>query len=125
MSDERRIRFAGEELGTFKFDALYRARMRGDFDHTAEFFSERKSQWLPLPGLLEDLETTVTMAERVRQMKEVGITKVKLLPGGTKGDCAVCRGLAKKVYPIDHLPTVPPEGCTCKPWCSLVALAHV
>jgi hypothetical protein len=125
MSDKRQIRFNGEDLGEYTIDALYRDRMRGDIDHTAEFLSVKSNAWLPLAGILDDLDSTVTTAERLQQMKEAGITKVEFLPSGNKGDCPVCRALAKEAYSVDAVPTIPPENCTCTPWCTLVALAHV
>ena len=52
MSDNRKIRFQGEELGSYSIDQLYRMAMRGDIDHTAEFWSERESSWRPLEHFL-------------------------------------------------------------------------
>jgi hypothetical protein len=123
MSEERKIRCNGVERGAFNIDYLYRARMRGDFDHTAEFFSERKDQWLPLAGIIEDLDSTVTAVERLKQFRDIGIWKVKLLGSGGRGDCPLCKALAKKTYKVDQVPTIPPEGCSCNPWCSLTIVA--
>jgi hypothetical protein len=75
------------------------------------------------PG--EDLKSTVTPMKRLGAMKDAGITRVRLLPSGGKGDCPVCRKLAEKVYSIEELPTIPPRGCTCNPSCTLVVLAYI
>ncbi len=124
MSDKRKIRFEGNEEGPYSIDKLYRMAMRGDFDHTAVFFSEKQNQWLPIAGIIEDLETTVTTHERLKQMKEAGIEKVEFLPGDAKTDCASCRAIAKKIHPIDDVPKVPPDDCKCIPWCRLCMVAH-
>ena len=124
MSDERKIRFNGEEFGPFTIDALHRQVMKGKFDHTAEFFSELKNQWLPLAGIGNDFDPNTTTEERLRQMKRAGIKRVELLGSPNKGECGFCKELATKIYPIDEVPTIPPANCSCVPWCFLLPLAH-
>lgn len=123
MSEKRRIKFNGEDLGEIAFQKLYRMRMRGDIDHTAEFLSAKTNCWLPLAGILEDLDTSITNDERVRQIKECGIMTVSLLGSGSDGDCPICKALVKK-YPVDGVPTIPPENCSCNPWCALTVIAE-
>jgi hypothetical protein len=97
---------------------------RGDFDHTAQFFSEKSKQWLPIAGIIDDLEATVTTEERLKDLKQMGFKKVKFLPGDETTDCPSCRAIAKKVHPIDNVPKVPPDDCTCVPWCRLCLVVH-
>jgi hypothetical protein len=120
MSDERQIRFNGRELGPYTVERLFRAVMSKEFDHTTEFFSERNKQWFPIVGLLEDY---YPIAEKIERMREVGITSVKIVSGGDREDCPACRAIADRIYPIDHVPTLPPAGCMCVPWCCCIVLA--
>ncbi len=120
--DARKIRFRGQELGPYSVDKLYRMRMGKQIDGTTEFYSPSKDQWLPLAGIIEDLETTVTTERRLQQMKEAGFETVKFLVSGEKGDCPSCRALAKTAHPIDNVPKIPPADCTCVPWCRLVLI---
>jgi hypothetical protein len=123
MSEKRRVKMNGEDLGEYSIDQLYRMATRKEIDYTAEFLSEKTNAWLPLAGIIDDLDTTVTADHRIQQMKEAGITRVKILGSGTKEDCPVCRSLCKETYPIDNVPMLPPEGCTCIPWCRLIVVA--
>lgn len=123
MSDDRKIRFEGREEGPYSIDKLFRMATRGDFDHTAEFFAEKSNQWLPIAGIIDDLDSTLTTEERVRQIREAGIKNVEFLPGDAKTDCPSCRAIAKEVYPIDSVPKVPPSDCSCVPWCRLCLIA--
>ena len=117
MSDTRKIRFQGEDLGTHSVDRLYRMASRGDIDHTAEFWSEGERAWRPLAGIIFDIEPG-----RTEDMKAAGITKVKILGSGSD-DCPACKALEGRVYPIDDIPTLPPAHCTCNPWCRSIAIA--
>ncbi len=122
MSDERRIRVRGEELGAIDLEDLYEMAMSGEIDHTAEFWSLRQKRWCPLAGIIEDLETSVTASKALAQMSEAGITRAKIVGSGTGDDCPACRALAG-VYPIDQVPTPPPADCTCVPWCRCLVQA--
>jgi hypothetical protein len=114
MNDEnRKIRSDGKELGIFSIDQLYRMAMRGDINHTSEFWCERQSAWLPLAGIIIDMYPS-----RLDQMRDTGFKKVKIL-GSNSDDCPACLDLQKNAYPIDEAPTLPPKDCTCIPWCRL------
>lgn len=116
MSDRYKIRFQGDELGDYSVDQLYRMAMRGEIDHTAEFWSARESSWRPLAGIIID-----SSPSRVGDMRQAGITKVKIL--GSGDDCPICSALQERVYGIDEVPTLPPPSCTCVPWCRCVETA--
>jgi hypothetical protein len=118
--DSRLIRFQGVEQGPFSIDKLYRMRKNREIDGSTEFFSKKSNEWLPLAGIIQDLDTTVSTETRLRQMKESGFKEVKLLRAGTRGECQSCRELAKGIYSIDSAPVIPPADCKCNPWCGLV-----
>jgi hypothetical protein len=116
MSDKRKIRAGGDEIGLLSLDKLYRLVTRGDLDAPREFWSEEKKSWLPLSGIMFDIEPS-----RVSQMREAGVSLVSVL--GSGADCPACDALQKKSFPIDEAPTLPPAGCSCIPWCRLTMVA--
>jgi hypothetical protein len=117
MSDSQKIRFGGRELGSFSIDQLYRMALKGEVDHTAEYWSERQQSWCSLAGIICDLYPS-----RVAEMKKSGIAKIEILGSGEE-DCPSCAALQLRIYPIDKVPALPPEGCTCVPWCRCVEIA--
>ena len=117
MSDERKIRFEGQELGTLSINQLYRMATRGDINYTAEFWSEREHDWRLLAGIMFDIEPLHT-----DDMKSAGITNVQLLGSGPD-DCPACKALQGKTYLIDDIPVLPPANCTCVPWCRSTVIA--
>lgn len=122
MSEERKIRFRGTERGSYTIARLHDAVTSGELNHTAEFFSERKQKWLPVPGIMEDFFPS---EERLLQLRDKGITKVKMLESGTQGECPLCKKIGNRAYLIDQVPVIPPEGCQCIPWCGLSVVSHV
>jgi hypothetical protein len=119
-ADTREIRFRGTPRGTYTIDRLYRACMSGEFDGTAEFFSDRKKEWIHLVAILEDFYPS---ADKIQTLRAINISTVKILGTGTEGDCPACNALTTHVYPIDDVPTIPPADCCCVPWCGLVVVA--
>lgn len=117
MSDKRKIRFQGEELGELSIDRLYRMASRGDIDHTAEFWSEQAQDWRGLAGIIFDLQPP-----SLDDMRAAGIAKVEILGSGSN-DCPFCLALQERDFPIDAVPTLPPQGCTCVPWCRCTEIA--
>jgi GYF domain 2 len=117
VSDKRKVRFEGVELGPLSLDRLYRMVTRGEIGTTAEFWSDRQKQWLPLAGILVDIEPS-----RIGDMKSAGIRKVKILGSGPD-DCPACMAIQEKVYPVDQVPILPPADCACNPWCRCVEIA--
>lgn len=124
MDDKRRIKFNGEELGEFNLQKLMRMRSNEEIDHTTEFFSQRKNEWLPLAGILEDMEDIQPIGEKVEDMRRLGFKKVRFLAGGDDGDCPSCRAIAEIAHAIDAVPTMPPDDCTCNPWCRLCVIVE-
>ena len=117
MNDDRKIRIQGKDLGTFSIDQLYRMAMEGEINHTAKYWSGKKSAWRPLAGIVVDMYPS-----RLDQMRRSGFTKVKFL-GCKSEDCPACMALQERAYPIDEAPKLPPTDCTCVPWCRCVEIA--
>jgi hypothetical protein len=89
-----------------------------EIDGSTEFFSIRQQTWLPLAGIIENFFPS--NADRLAKFKETGLKSVKILRAGVRGECKVCRELAKGTYPIDNVPDIPPAECTCNPWSRLI-----
>lgn len=121
MSDDRQVRFKGKELGTFSIDELHRMAIKGEINHTAEFLSVREKRWMPLAGIISDLETSVPHAVRFREFWDHGIKRVRVL-GVDSTDCPACQAL-QKTYSIEEVPLLPPANCTCVPWCRCLPVA--
>jgi hypothetical protein len=119
MSDKRKIRFQGEELGELSIDRLCRMASRGELDHTAEFWSDQSQKWRGLAGILFDLQPS-----RLDEMRGAGIKMVEILGSGTD-DCPECLALHGRDFPIEDAPILPPSGCTCVPWCRCVEIAKL
>ncbi len=117
MSDNRKIRFRGEELGTFSINKLYRMAAHGEIDHSAEFWSERALEWMPLAGIIFDLHPS-----SLDDLKSAGITRVEVIGSGID-DCSVCEAIQGRDYQITEVPMLPPPGCTCVPWCRCTEIA--
>jgi hypothetical protein len=120
MSDERKIRFGGEELGEFSIRQVMRMAEKREIDHTAEYWSEKGNEWRRLPSFIMDFDD---QPDRVGQMKAVGIKITKVL-GADASDCPVCKALQEKVFAVKETPVLPPEGCTCVPWCRCIVIAE-
>lgn len=116
MSDERLVRCGGMEEGPFNLQKIMRMRMRGELGAETEFWSERDKKWKPIAEIMTEVD-----AERLRDMREVGILHVAF--AGNDEDCLACQALMNKTFPIDEAPTLPPAGCTCVPWCRLIPVA--
>lgn len=117
MSDTRKVRYNGKELGPIALKALFRMSTRREIDETAEFWSDEKQQWLPLPGIMFDIEPS-----RVPAMRAAGIERVSILGSGSD-DCPACAALLNKIYQIEAVPELPPIDCSCVPWCRLTVIA--
>ncbi len=59
---------------------------------------------------------------RIQAMKRAGIKRVKFLASGNQDDCPTCRSDSGRVFPIDSIPTLPHERCTCETGCRCAAL---
>lgn len=109
--------------GPFTVQQLYRMVDRKEIDDHTLFWSDWRQQWIPLVYLLHDI-----YPERLDRMREAGIKRVIVIGYGSgweERNCNACRKLIGRIYLIDAAPIIPPEDCTCSPWCgcSLGAIA--
>lgn len=118
MNDSRWLWLDERQSGHFSVDQLYRMAQRDEIGPHTLFWSERRQQWLPLTGIMFDIEPG-----EFQQMKECGIFRVEILDSGTGEDCPECHALTGRTYPITSVPELPPEGCTCSPWCRCTIIA--
>lgn len=115
-NDKRKVRF-----GDLVFDdplSLYRImHLIKDYgaDAPGEFWSEREGDWRTMVGVLNDFRPYPD--ERLASMIEAGIQWVKVLDSGHSDDCPACKKLAGQRYRISSPPRLPPNGCSCRPWC--------
>jgi hypothetical protein len=119
MSEERKIRFGGEELGEFSIRQVMRMAEKREIDHTAEYWSEKENNWRRLPGFITDFEPEPGAMERIRAS---GVKRTQVI-GADQSDCAACKALQDRTYPVEDTPVLPPAACTCVPWCRCVVLA--
>lgn len=115
-SEQRKIRANGKELGEIPLRRLFTLRTRGELENPVEFYSDTKQSWLPIAGIMEDIEPS----SRLRDMRETGIEYVSILDSGTGEDCRACKALCRKKYSIAEVPPIPPADCSCVPWCRCV-----
>jgi hypothetical protein len=121
MSERRKIRFEGEELGTFSIQQVMRMAERDEINHTAEYWSEKGNEWRTLPSFISDFDD---VPDRLEQMKDAGIERIEIL-GGDENDCTACRSLQGKSIAIANAPSLPPADCTCVPWCRCTVIAKL
>lgn len=123
MEDSRWLLKDEQRTGPFTVQQLYRMVERGEIDNHTLFWSDRRQQWLTLVHLLLDIYPP---RDGVNQMRGVGIKRVKVIgwgPGWEDRTCDACRNLVERVYSIDAAPGLPPEGCSCTPWCGCLIIA--
>jgi hypothetical protein len=92
----------------------------GEIGPTTLFWSEWKAEWLPLKGLMFDIDEP---SDRLADFIDSGISHVQILGSGHDTECAACAGLAERFFRAEVAPTLPPEECTCIPWCRCIYIA--
>ena len=118
MKDTRWLWIDEQQTGPFTVDQLYRMAQREEIGPQTLFWSDHRKQWLPLTGVMLDIEPG-----GFQQMRESGIRRAEILDSGTGEDCPACHALTGRTYPIAAVPTLPPDGCTCVPWCRCIITA--
>ncbi len=118
--DARWLLIAEQRSGPFTVQQLYRMAQRGEIDNHTLFWSERSKKWLPLPNLLRDIYPD---DDKLKQMRDCGIDRIKVIGSGWDDECDSCRKLIERTFSIDAAPELPPQGCTCIPWCRCLHIA--
>lgn len=117
MIERREIRADGEEVGDLTLPQLMRAIERAEFDGALEYLSVKTGEWLPVVGILNDYIDH----DRLADLREAGVRRVSVIGAGD--DCPVCYALTGRVLEIGDVPSLPPPGCSCIPWCRCTLIA--
>ena len=117
MEVSRYILWHDQRSGPFTVAQLARLAKDGEINHRTLFWSERSAEWQAQRGLLFDL-----YPGQLPDMQRVGVRYVQVLGSGV-ADCAACKRLHDRAYPIEKAPKLPPSRCTCNPWCRCVIVA--
>lgn len=113
--DSRRyISRTGVSEGPYTVDEIYTLAVTGQTNLHNLFWSPSKKAWLPLAGLMLDIDP-----DRLDQFIKDGVKRVQVF-GSSSPHCLACSRLANKTFPIETPPELPPKGCDCIPWCQLV-----
>jgi len=102
-----------EARGPYRMDEMWRMGNRKEIDRTTLFWSEKKEEWRPLCCLLEDQEPA---AEKLEKFQVKGSTTVRFIGSGTGYECPICKQMEGQTFPIESVPALPLEECTCNPW---------
>lgn len=117
-SDRRYIFIENEIAGPYSLQKLMRMAQHGEINHRTLFWSERETHWLELYGILFDYHPN-----RIESMVEAGIEYIEVIGSGVGDDCLTCKSLHGVVFPIGEIPKLPPDDCSCIPWCRSLYIA--
>jgi len=59
----------------------------------------------------------------LKDWKRLGFTKVKILGSGREDACKICKEADGQIHPIDSVPDLPHEKCTCEHGCGCTLIA--
>jgi hypothetical protein len=60
---------------------------------------------------------------RLDQIRRCGVKYVKWLTARHDDECAACKKLEGKIFPIEAPPPMPPVDCRCELWCKCLLVA--
>lgn len=118
-----KIRLDGAEVGPLTFRELGHLITAGKVTRNTPMWSERWQQWTTVAEALDEFYPENKPSLRLDDMRSAGVRFAELLGTNDERDCPACRALAGKVFSIDQVPSIPPDGCTCEPWCRCVYVA--
>jgi GYF domain 2 len=107
-----------EQSGPFTPREILDLCRDGYVDRNTLYFEPAVNEWRPLAQLYEEEKQ-----ERLAYLRSAGIGAVQIAGGGQDDECPACRELLDKIFPIADAPIIPPENCTCEPWCKAVYIA--
>lgn len=110
------IRGAGEEWGKLTLQQAHRMLSRGDISPPIEYFSDRAKAWRPIAGIMFELEP-----DRLQDLRNSGFRRVEVAGSGDE-DCEHCAALLDRSFAIEETPKLPPEKCSCIPWCRCMVI---
>lgn len=100
------------QSGPFSLEDTVEMAKYGHVDRNTMFFDSTVGDWRPLAEFLRGRNE-----ERLAYLQSAGLGAVQIVAGGQGDECPVCSELLDQIFPISSAPALPPEGCTCNPWC--------
>jgi len=110
----------GEQYGPFSLPKLYEMRLEGRLLQSTLYWSEHYKEWRGIVSIMQDHYPS---ADRLRQIRESGITHCKILGPGDGTECPACASLVDRIMHKDEVPVLPPAECQCTPWFRCVVVA--
>ena len=107
-----------EQKGPFQLREVLELSRKGEVNRETMYFEPTINDWRPLAQMYVEEK-----AQRLAYLRGAGMPAVQIAGGGLHDECPVCRELLDQVFPIDQAPVLPPEKCTCEPWCKAVYIA--
>jgi hypothetical protein len=107
-----------EQSGPYPLREVLDLSRSGKVNRNTMYFEPAINDWRPLSKLYQEQK-----AERLAYLRDSGMPAVQIAAGGLADECPVCCELLDKVFPITEAPVIPPEKCTCEPWCKMVYVA--
>src|SRR5204862_4087705 len=107
-----------EQAGPFKPREIIEMSRNGQVDRDTIYFEPAINDWRHLSELYQEEK-----AERLAYLRNAGMPAVQFTGGGLNDECPVCRELLDRILPIAEAPAIPPENCTCIPWCKATYVA--
>lgn len=101
-----------QQVGPYPVDVIYKMGFAGFVDGETQYFDDAAQTWRPLVALMRG----VRWQQSLSAFAQGGVEHCQTLPSGF-ADCAACHKLTRKKFTISEPPQMPPEGCTCRPWC--------
>jgi hypothetical protein len=107
-----------EQSGPFPLKEILDLSRNGQVDRNTMYFEPAINDWRPLAQLFNEQK-----ADRLAYLHDAGMGAVQIAGGGLDDECPACRELLDQIFPISNAPVIPPENCTCNPWCKAVYIA--
>jgi len=107
-----------EQTGPFPAREILDMCRNGQVNRSTMYFEPSIDDWRPLAQLFNEQKS-----ERLAYLRGAGMGAVQIAGGGQDDECPTCRALLDQVFPIAEAPSIPPENCTCEPWCKAVYIA--
>ncbi|SRR6266567_814950 len=114
----------GKQEGPFTLNEVLRMLGRVDHGYTGDSLYRRSGQkeWKPLRAFAH-FEFADPELGRLGKLRSLGIKYVEWLGTGLPDECAACKKLDGKIFPINATPPMPPTDCRCELWCACLFVA--
>src|SRR5207237_641829 len=114
----------GTQDGPFTLEEVLRILGRVDHGYTSDSQYRRSGtkEWKPLRTFAH-FEFDDPDFPRLDAFRQCGIRYVQWLGTGLTDECAACKELDGKIFPINATPPMPPADCRCELWCACLFIA--